>query len=86
MDMLARDDIFSLSSLSLEEDVMIKKIMLTHDPDGRRLDAELLLHATENIICYATATQVSVLPLPAYLFFTLDSHLVYSKIWLMLKG
>ncbi|KAF8390538.1 hypothetical protein HHK36_025065 [Tetracentron sinense] len=39
-----------------EEDNLLKKILLTHDPDGRRVDSESLLHAMENIMCYASST------------------------------
>ncbi|XP_038713782.1 protein SIEVE ELEMENT OCCLUSION C [Tripterygium wilfordii] len=42
------------SSLSLDEDILVRKLLLTHDPDGRHLDSELLLQAVEKIICYAT--------------------------------
>jgi hypothetical protein len=41
-----------------EDDILIKKLLLTHDPDGRRLDSELLLRAMENVLCYAAASQV----------------------------
>ncbi|GFY91471.1 hypothetical protein Acr_07g0016670 [Actinidia rufa] len=47
------------SSSSPEEDFLIKQILLTHDPNGRHLDSELMLRATENIMSYATITQVS---------------------------
>lgn len=56
------NDPFSLhsSSTSLAEDILIKKILLTHDPDGRRLDSELLLCAMENIMCYTATSEVLV--------------------------
>ncbi|KAF2307081.1 hypothetical protein GH714_024737 [Hevea brasiliensis] len=52
---------FSLHSSStfLAEDILIKKILLTHDPDGRRLDSELLLCATENVMSYTATSEVS---------------------------
>ncbi|KAF5741118.1 hypothetical protein HS088_TW10G00113 [Tripterygium wilfordii] len=37
-----------------DEDILVRKLLLTHDPDGRHLDSELLLQAVEKIICYAT--------------------------------
>lgn len=46
------------SSMPSEDDILIKKLLLTHDPDGRRLDSELLLRAMENVLCYAAASQV----------------------------
>ncbi|XP_057494097.1 protein SIEVE ELEMENT OCCLUSION C isoform X2 [Actinidia eriantha] len=47
------------SSSSTEEDFLIRQIVLTHDPDGRHLDSELMLRALENIMSYAAITQVS---------------------------
>ncbi|KAI8528107.1 hypothetical protein RHMOL_Rhmol12G0125500 [Rhododendron molle] len=48
------------SSSSLEgDDFLIKQITLTHDPDGRHIDTELLLHAMETVMSYATISQVS---------------------------
>ncbi|GAB4840496.1 hypothetical protein Ancab_021265 [Ancistrocladus abbreviatus] len=46
-------------SFSLEEEVLIEKILLTHDPDGRHFDCKLLLGAVETIMNYTTASQVS---------------------------
>ncbi|XP_019176078.1 PREDICTED: protein SIEVE ELEMENT OCCLUSION C [Ipomoea nil] len=37
---------------SLEEDLLIKKILLTHDPNATHLDSALLLHAVQNIVCH----------------------------------
>lgn len=51
-----RNDPFSQSSSSFDEDIMIKKLHLTHEPDGRRLDSELLLRVTEHILLYAAST------------------------------
>lgn len=39
------------SSTSPEEDILVKKVLLAHDPDDC-LDAELLLCAIENLMCY----------------------------------
>nr|XP_027099916.1 protein SIEVE ELEMENT OCCLUSION C-like [Coffea arabica] len=36
--------------VSTEEDFLIRKILMTHDPDGRQLDAQQLLRAVKNII------------------------------------
>ncbi|CAK9175080.1 unnamed protein product, partial [Ilex paraguariensis] len=54
MNLLATESFSSCSSSSVDDDFLIRNILLTHDPDGRHLDSELLLRATENIMCYAT--------------------------------
>ncbi|KAJ8758925.1 hypothetical protein K2173_002704 [Erythroxylum novogranatense] len=43
---------------SLEEDILARKLLLSHDPDGRRLDSELVLRAMENVLCYASTSEV----------------------------
>lgn len=45
-------------SKSIEEDFLIRKILLTHDPDGRRLDSELLLQAVESVMCSTASAEV----------------------------
>lgn len=50
-----RNDPFSQSSSSFDEDIMIKKLHLAHEPDGRRLDSEQLLRVTEHILLYAAS-------------------------------
>ncbi|KAL7202537.1 hypothetical protein ACSBR1_034083 [Camellia fascicularis] len=52
MNFLASENQPLHSSSSPDED-LIKQILLTHDPDGRHLDSELLLRAMENIMSYA---------------------------------
>ncbi|KAI7998310.1 Protein SIEVE ELEMENT OCCLUSION C [Camellia lanceoleosa] len=52
MNFLASENQPLHSSSSPEED-LIKQILLTHDPDGRHLDSELLLRAMGNIMSYA---------------------------------
>lgn len=47
-------------TLSIEEDNLIRKLLISHDPDGRRLDSEQLLCAMENIMCYATTSELQV--------------------------
>ncbi|XP_050204268.1 protein SIEVE ELEMENT OCCLUSION C [Mercurialis annua] len=54
-----RNDGFFLKSASLDEDIVIKKILLMHDPDGRHFDSELLLSAMENVMCYSASSEVS---------------------------
>ncbi|BBG94003.1 hypothetical protein Prudu_002179 [Prunus dulcis] len=57
MDLLGSDTLpNSVSSLSQE--VLIKKLLLSHDPDGRHLDSELLLCAVEDIMLCTTTSQV----------------------------
>ena len=51
---------FTLYAKSPLEDILIKKLVLSHDPDGRHLDSEELLHAMENIMFYATISEVLV--------------------------
>ncbi|KAK2968636.1 hypothetical protein RJ640_030716 [Escallonia rubra] len=43
----------------MEEDYLVQKILLTHDPDGRHLNSELLLRAMEDVMHYATQSEVS---------------------------
>ncbi|PON42302.1 Sieve element occlusion [Parasponia andersonii] len=47
------------------EDILTKKLLLSHDPDGRHLDSEQLLHALENIMLYATLSEGRDLQLDA---------------------
>ncbi|KAJ7957670.1 Sieve element occlusion [Quillaja saponaria] len=48
------------SHSTTEEDILIRKLLLMHDPDGRWLDSELLLHAVEKIMLYASTSEVVV--------------------------
>ncbi|GLU06104.1 hypothetical protein SLE2022_231640 [Rubroshorea leprosula] len=43
---------------SVDDDILINKLLLSHDPDDRILDSELLLHAVENIMFYSTLLKV----------------------------
>ncbi|KAI9169988.1 hypothetical protein LWI28_020690 [Acer negundo] len=47
-------------TLSIEEDNLIRKLLISHDPDGRWLDSEQLLCAMENIMCYVTTSELQV--------------------------
>lgn len=51
------------------QDFLIKKLLLSHNPDGRRLDSELLLLAVENVIFYATKTSQVPLLVPPLAFY-----------------
>ncbi|WRX13944.1 Sieve element occlusion [Theobroma cacao] len=42
----------------LDDEILIKKLLLSHDPDGRHLDSEMLLCAVENIMFYATTSEM----------------------------
>nr|POE83932.1 protein sieve element occlusion c [Quercus suber] len=59
-------DPFWRSPLYLDEDIQIKKLLLTHDPDGRCLDSELFLRAIQYIILYS---EVPLTPLVSDLQF-----------------
>lgn len=45
---------------SLNEDIMVKKVLQTHSPDGRHIDPEPILQVVEDIMGQATATKVLV--------------------------
>ncbi|KAK3026047.1 hypothetical protein RJ639_042539 [Escallonia herrerae] len=67
----------------MEEDYLIQKILLTHDPDGRQLDSELLLRAMEDVMHYATQSEVKINPLPHHissLAVFLNDHDVINKV------
>ncbi|XP_004308643.1 PREDICTED: uncharacterized protein LOC101294898 [Fragaria vesca subsp. vesca] len=59
MNMLETDPFLPQSISSLAEEVLIKKLLLSHDPDGRHFDSELFLCAVENIMLCTTAEEVS---------------------------
>ncbi|KAL5998263.1 hypothetical protein ACLOJK_009202 [Asimina triloba] len=44
-----------------EEEVLVKRVLETHAPDGRLVDCELLLSLVEDIMCQATHPSVHVL-------------------------
>ncbi|KAJ4710971.1 Sieve element occlusion [Melia azedarach] len=60
MNSILSQDLWLHSRSFLQEDVVIRELLLSHDPDGRHLDSEQLLRAMENIMCYATASEVLV--------------------------
>ncbi|XP_020220653.1 protein SIEVE ELEMENT OCCLUSION C [Cajanus cajan] len=43
----------------MQNDILIKKLLLTHDPDGRRLDSETMLLAVGNIMFHASSIIVA---------------------------
>ncbi|KAK7306177.1 hypothetical protein VNO77_44103 [Canavalia gladiata] len=43
----------------MQYDILIKKLLLTHDPDGRRLDSERMIHAVGNIMFHASTIAVA---------------------------
>lgn len=61
MNSILSQDLWLHSRSFLQEDVVIRELLLSHDPDGRHLDSEQLLRAMENIMCYATASEVLVI-------------------------
>lgn len=48
----------STHSKSPLDGILIKNLLLSHDPDGRHLDSDHLLQAMENIVLYATMSEV----------------------------
>lgn len=60
----------SLSSSSEPDILIIKSILIMHDPDGRELDCEILLRVIETIMHQATASasQVNIFSLPFFFF------------------
>ncbi|XP_020547461.1 protein SIEVE ELEMENT OCCLUSION C [Sesamum indicum] len=55
----------SIPSLTTNEDFLIREILLTHNPDDRQLDSEMLLQLVESTFCSATenvfATQLDAI-------------------------
>lgn len=68
---LPESNSFTLYSDSPLEDILIRKLLLSHDPDGRRLDSEQLLFAMENVMLYAATSEV-VLILSSIHFVSFD--------------
>lgn len=50
--------LFSISN-NMQDDVLMKKLILTHDPDGRRLDSQTVLNALGNIMFHASTITVN---------------------------
>ncbi|KAE8688343.1 putative Sieve element occlusion e [Hibiscus syriacus] len=48
------------SSSNVVDEILIKKLLLSHDPDHRLLDSEMLLSAVENVMFYATTSEEPV--------------------------
>ncbi|KAK4423893.1 protein SIEVE ELEMENT OCCLUSION C [Sesamum alatum] len=44
----------SIPSLTTNEDFLIREVLLTHNPDDRQLDSEMLLQLVESTFCSAT--------------------------------
>lgn len=66
---LPENDQLSLhSSISSEEEILIRKLLLTHDPDGRRVDSEQLISAMEIVMSYTSSSEVSVTTILNYRF------------------
>ncbi|CAJ1853909.1 unnamed protein product [Sphenostylis stenocarpa] len=51
--------LFPFSISNMQRDNLIKKLLLTHDPDGRRLDSESMLLAVGNIMFHASTIIVT---------------------------
>ena len=66
--------------VSTEEDFLIRKILMTHDPDGRQLDAQQLLHAVKNIIHRASPVSEAVC-IHSPINLVLSSHILCLFQW-----
>ncbi|KAF5182806.1 Sieve element occlusion c [Thalictrum thalictroides] len=55
-----KNELLRCSFLSEEEDILVKMILLCHDPDGRQIDSQMLLRILENVMFYATISSVLV--------------------------
>ncbi|XP_021901196.1 protein SIEVE ELEMENT OCCLUSION C isoform X2 [Carica papaya] len=42
---------------SLNEEILIKKLLISHDPDARLVESHMLLHTVENVIRFGTPSQ-----------------------------
>ncbi|KAE8705503.1 putative Sieve element occlusion e [Hibiscus syriacus] len=62
MTSVQRGSFWQHSSSYVVDEVLIKKLLLSHDPDRRRLNSEMLLSAVENIMFYATTSEEPVTP------------------------
>lgn len=63
----------------LDDEILIKKLLLSHDPDGRRLDSEMLLSAAENIMFYASPSEeVLLTPCLVTLIVTLNLDVCFD--------
>lgn len=58
MSSLLSHSVHPSSKLSVEEDNLVRKLLLSHDPDGRHLDSEQLLRAMENILRQASTPEL----------------------------
>ncbi|CAN0871833.1 Protein SIEVE ELEMENT OCCLUSION C [Linum grandiflorum] len=45
---------------SSAEDILIKQLLLTHDPDGRWLDSDQLISAVENVMSFSSSPDVKL--------------------------
>jgi len=66
---------FSVSNMHREN--LIKKLLLTHDSDGRRLDSEAILLAVGNIMFHSSKIIVIFMPLDTPF---MQSHTIFKII------
>lgn len=52
---------------SLNEEILIKKLLISHDPDARLVESHMLLHTVENVIRFGTPSQELVILARLYL-------------------
>ncbi|PKI31151.1 hypothetical protein CRG98_048453 [Punica granatum] len=48
------------STPSVEEEILIRNLLISHDPDGRDLDSDLLLQAVKNVLHFATSSETKL--------------------------
>ncbi|KAF1870230.1 hypothetical protein Lal_00003436 [Lupinus albus] len=48
-----------VSISNMQDDILMKKLLLSHDPDGRWLDSEKMLHAVGNIMFHVSTIGVA---------------------------
>lgn len=81
MSRLRSDQFLPTSSLSLEEDLMVRKLLLAHDPDGRHLDSELLLQAIEDAMCCATSLEIAVSYIVSWSLLVFSENIICQNIY-----
>ncbi|KAL1336540.1 hypothetical protein HN51_030899 [Arachis hypogaea] len=59
MDFHKRHSVSLLSTSNMLDDILIKKLLLTHDPDGRWLDSETMLQAVGSVMFHASTIVAS---------------------------
>lgn len=48
------------SSVSVEEEILVRNLLISHDPDGHDFHPELVLRAVKNVLHIATTSETKV--------------------------